>query len=276
MSTSTIFVKDIPPGKFWAIKSPDPSIIGSLNHYHPGWTMYTCSKGTFALSPKAATVIKPEGFGQGAVARICFKDPFGKTRFLVVADNKTYIQSPQGGVELGEEPEDGAKREALEEVRIDLSDTKLIPIARYSFPGGNELIDCTWPCSTHVFAAYLQWEEVKHLFPSGLVDNEYSLTIVSDLPDEYSEIEQIFSIPCNKISEFPESFNEFQKKTVRNGQMMMIPLEFNKIGHHRQFLEKLSTTEEFIKPSYLTELVCLKREQEAIDEWNTLNPNHQF
>jgi len=275
-SHDTISVGSIEKGKFWSIKNPNSSLMKALDQHHPGWTMYECSGGLFALSPKAATVIKPEGFGQGAVARICFMDSFGKKRFLFVADNKIYIQSVQGGVELNEQPEEACKREAMEEVRIDLSKKHLVPIARYSYLGGNELIDCKWDCSAHVFAVYLSWDEVKHLFPNGVSDNEFSVTLITDLAEEYSEIEQIFSVPCDKITSFPENFELYPKKTVQNGQEKFIPLEFQKIGHHRQLLEKLSTDEEFIKPRFLTEFVCLKREQEALCEWNQLNPEHQF
>lgn len=166
---------------FWSIKNPSIELQKYLNENCPNWKIYMCSAGTFALSHKASTAIKSEGFGQGALIILKFKSPVGDIWNLLVADNKIYVQPVQGSLDENESPVMGIVREAMEEVKIDLSKFTLIPVASYSFTGGNELVDCKWKCMTTCFVAFLQWDMVKHLFPNGLVSNQINIINASKL-----------------------------------------------------------------------------------------------
>ena len=277
----TISIESLLSYESWSIKSPNLLVIKSLDKHHPGWGKYTNSKhDIFALSPRAAATFYI-GYGQATATRVCFKDPFGKSRFIVVSDNKHHMQNIQGGTKSGEAPFMACKRQVLEKINVDLKKQHFVPIGGYSYLIDNALIEDSWQCLTFVFAIYLNWDNVKHLFPNGLVENEYSVTIISDLLDKnkYYPVEQIFSIPCDTILDFPESLDLYKKRTVLIDQTICSSLEFKKIGHHRQILEKILTNEKIIKPEHLLDIYLeevSQNEQCLIQEWNESNPKFQF
>ena len=57
-----ILISAIHPDNFWSIIDPSRSVQDYLTIQMPKRKLYTCTSGTFALSPKAASAIKPEGF----------------------------------------------------------------------------------------------------------------------------------------------------------------------------------------------------------------------
>lgn len=259
------------PELFWSIKNPSVGLQAYLNINLPGWKLYTCSSGTFALSPKAATVIKPEGFGQGVVLVIRFSDDLDNEYYLVIADNKIYVQSCQGGLEEGESFHKGAKREALEELALDLTGIELVEIAYYDFIGGNDLVNCAWPCVTKVFFAHLSWLKVKHLFPNGVLPDGVTIVPVSQYEFKLDEVTEVIAVPEN-MSCVPEFFSEIKKNKFFEGKNVEVDLEFPKTGHHRQFLELFNTEIQITKPSFLDNIVFDKRLPAALSEFKEKNP----
>lgn len=262
-------IESLEPQDFWSIRLNDSvvsvSISQILDKNFPGWSLYTCSNGSFILSPKATTVIKPEGCGLGVAIIIIFESPTGKRYNLLMADNKTYIQNIQGGLELGEDHIVGIKREVMEEAYIDLSESTLVKVASYSFFNRNELIDCGWSYTTTVYFAYLSWEKVKHLFPNGILENDVTIVTETSLPFRLDETQQLFAIPQGVIA--PEYFPEFKRIHINKGTKTLKSLEFTVNNQHRQLIEKFMDNTKVVLPSHFTEFIFFKRFNESIKEW---------
>lgn len=267
----SIELKSLKATDFWTIQNPE-EIVEDLNILFPGWQYYECSGGKFALSPRAATVIKPEGFGQGSVIVTRFKDEKNEQWYLFVADNKTYVQHLQGGVEIGETPVKGIIRETYEEAKIDISDVQLVEIAQYGFMGGNELVNCKWLCRSTVFFASLEWKKVEHLFPEGLDTGKINIVDVSSYSYKLDEITHVIAIPENiDCDSVPEEFPEIKKIKNVSGNKIESSADFSKNGHHRQLWELLFSDKSINKPMFLTEFYFPKRLDSALEEFNRLN-----
>lgn len=245
---------------FWTIKSPSESLKDSILQLIPGATIYTCSSGEYILSPKASTVIKEEGAGSGCAIRLSFYDPNGKKWCLMSVDNKPYAQHVQGIMDKGETDEQCIIRETKEETNIDLSNKVLIKWAKYSFLGGNELVDCHWPVETNVFCATLQWNDVSHLFPHPLVDNTINIVNVDEYDFKLDETQFILAIPEDVNILFPSTIEEIRKTKPVNGIIVDVPLEFG--NHHRAlfdyFINELPTP----KFPYLHTFEIFKRQKD--------------
>lgn len=256
------FFRDLDPKGYWSIKAPSDRLKAAAS------VVYTCSSGTFVLSEKLVEVVKPEGFGQGISVMIRSCDEDGRTWFIMVADNKHYLQNVSGGADIGESPEDAAKREVMEELGVDLKEWDFVEIAKWSYMGGSDLVDCHWPCITTAFLTNIPWTTVKYLFTTtdGVYTlNPNSLNVVNtkSLPFTVDETEQIFAFTEDYMVQIPESFPEYQKTKGR----VTVPLEFNKAGHHRQLCELFNTDAPVIVPRFLSSFDYFKRGDEATKEW---------
>lgn len=271
--TEKVNLFDLKSDGYWAIKNPSDNIKKLLDAKFPGWKMYKCSGGVFAISPKATTYFKDENSGHGSGTIIEFIDLKGEHWFLLVADNKPYISSSQGCAELNESYEHCAKREVMEETKINLSDVNLSEIASYDFMMRNELVDCAWKVVTKVFFAQLSWKFVSHLFVNGLISDQINIIDVKKLPFALDEIDYLIAIPVKMIGSAPELFPEIQIKKLVKGEQKQVPVEFPKAGHHRQFLELFKTGTPISKPPYIDAITFDKRYDQALKLFKELNPN---
>lgn len=250
------------PKGFWTIKNPSDSMKKWILENIPGSTVYTCSSGQYILSPKASNVIKREGEGCGCAIRLRFSDSNGRKWCLMMADNKPYAQHVQGSMNESESEEECIIREAKEETGIDLSNKSLVRWAKYSFLGGNELVDCFWPVTTTVFFAMLEWKEVSHLFPNGLIDNKINIVDAKEYKFQLDETRYILAIPEHSETVFPSKIEEIRVTKQVNGKTVDFPLEFG--GHHRALFDCFDSSIPTPKFPFLHSFEIFKRAEEIL------------
>ncbi len=209
------------PTDFWSIKDPQLCINYILNKY-PGSELRTYNNIQYILSPKASLNIPKENQGNGSAIILEF-DYLGKTYYLFTTDNKSYIQICQGSSNDGETFEQTIIRETKEELEITLTNVK--EVGEYSFADYNDLIDYKRVCTTKVFHAKLQFQDVAHLVKNWIFDNLVNVFKVNN-----DETEYVVVVDKNNLDNVPEYVEEIQIKKKINGIMQDAPILF--WGHH--------------------------------------------
>lgn len=267
-----IYLLSLKQDEYWSIKDPSDSIKNVLQCTHPGYTIYTCSGGTFAISPIASTFYKPETNNYGSGIVIEFLDDNEDSWFLLISDDKPYIANIQGCAENNETFEECIKREVLEETDIYLCDIRPTLIAEYSFTYKNALVDCEYDVVSKIFYARLSYNRVHHLFPNGLVSHQINIVDVASLQIKLDETKYIIAIPASmNMVDVPEKFSEIKVSKTIKGETVLMDADYSKQSHHRQFIDLFKTNSPIIKPPYLKTLTFDVRYDEALAKFNEYN-----
>ena len=260
-----IALKDIPRNEIWAIKNFSRGLIPQLDFYHPGWKVYKGDKDYYAVSWNAVF----DKYPRAVVVQIHFL--YNDQHYhLLVSDDKWYTGSPRGTVDKGETLAEATKREVWEETRIDLSDINLIDIGSYSTQIYNALVNYKAIITNTIFAAFLPFWKVEHLFNFELDNNKINIVEIDD--GSLNETELIIAFNDEILDDVPEFFPDFMKNRLGK----LVPLDFAKDFVSRQFLERFMDNKLLVLPKKFLNPQLNKHFNDALDEWNQSNLDYQF
>jgi ADP-ribose pyrophosphatase YjhB (NUDIX family) len=261
----TILVKDIPYNTIWSIRNPSSNIERELNIYQPNWKKYINGNNYYAISWKAVFSDHP----QTVTVQIHFR--YNREHYhLLVSDNKFYMGSPAGSTEPEESLIEAANREVYEETAIDLSNTQLVEIGYYSVDIFNNLVDYKARAVNTIFAAFLPFEKVKHLFSSRL--NDYGVNFINVKNTNLNETELIIAFNNKLLYDVPEHFYEHKRKRLGK----QVPLDFTKDFPQRKFLERFMDNKPLVLPKRFPTYQLTKSFKEAVIEWNEINKDYKW
>jgi 8-oxo-dGTP pyrophosphatase MutT (NUDIX family) len=206
----------------WTIKRPSCDI----KKYYPNNEIRIYNNLEYLMSHKASKVISKTEKTSGSCGILSFCH--NKERyFIMTADNKKYIQNPQGGSDENESPIECVKREIYEELNVSVLDEQCHEIGFWNYFNVNELIgtgkDFTFRGHTTLFFIDASFDQVKHL----IVDELENMNIVSveKYNFELDETQYVIISSLANITTYCENI-----ELVKQGKT--IAHTWN--GHHRQ------------------------------------------
>lgn len=221
-SIGTFDEKMIMGENFWTIHDPSQECVDYFTENLPGCGIRDYNNIPYLLSPTAFEKLPEQKINQGSACIITFQYK-GIMWYLLVSDNKPYIQNCCGMAEESETPKQCMIRELKEELAISeaVSEKKITEKGYWSFIYSNELVSASWPVQTTLFHLHLSYFEIAHLITDFeiLSSDVWNSIKINDV----DEIDTIFIIPEHILDEVEEILNG---KTFNN--------------HHRCCLHHLS------------------------------------
>jgi 8-oxo-dGTP pyrophosphatase MutT (NUDIX family) len=211
----------------WTILNPNSDII----KLYPDCEIRQYGSNKLLMSKCASDKIQKPYNHDGAALVISFVYN-GIKYFILVADNKPYLQNVQGGMIDDDkmDPRLCAVRELMEELNITINTDMLTYIGKYGFIYKNDIIgDYAHPATTHVFKINLKFEDVQHLIQHELNPNDTNIQFF-----KLDETEFVVMIPEHLIDNLPNKIN---------GK------EFG--NHHREILHRQVSSNKKISTSHL-------------------------
>lgn len=184
---------DLPRDKVWAIKTPS---VAAVQHYGDAAVLRSFHGVEFLVSAAADAKVKMPSSVPGATCIVEVSHPGGRF-FVMVTDNKPYVQHPQGQSEPGDETSaSAAVRELREEVGLHVSPEELRLVAKWSFQWRNALVDGEADACTDCFHVSVAYERVQHLFPQGVSPDQVTVVANPDVLAQLDEVESVLAIPA--------------------------------------------------------------------------------
>lgn len=177
----------LPTGDIWTIRDPPQGFE------YPDTIKRVYNGVTYLLSPKATDVIpEKESEYSGSACLITVNDCF-----IMVIDNKPYIQNCQG-MKLATEinPVDTMVREIFEELKIVVSPDRLKEIGSWTFNNNIELVDTVMLHKTILFHLECTSHEVAHIVSE--FDHSKVIPFISD------KITTVVTVPFSELDTLPE------------------------------------------------------------------------
>ncbi len=179
-----------PNGKIWSIKDATADMVEK----YPGSVIRKYNGVSFLLSPKVAEVTPVDTFKEytGCVCILTVGDSF-----VLLADNKPYLQNCQGSKEEYENcPRDTMARELKEELGISCDPAHFKQIGHWTFLNKIELVDWELHSKSVVYSLECNPSELLHI-----TDKFDSFQII-----EYksNETEFVVTIPFGELGTIPE------------------------------------------------------------------------
>jgi 8-oxo-dGTP pyrophosphatase MutT (NUDIX family) len=219
---------------FWTIKNPTTDIIEHYSHNN----IREYNGNHYLLSSKANSVLSPHKDTFGSASVLCFEYK-SKKYFVLTVDNKKYLQNPQGGGNIGEEPCDAIIREVKEELNVEIMKEQCKEIGGWKFKNYNELVETEFLSTTHLFFIEVSFEQVKHLIQHELMPNELNIFSVEKYDFKLDETEYVIMISEDYLVQAPEKITLVKKEGT-----VLHSFE----GHHREaILRSIGKTKYEIK-----------------------------
>lgn len=265
-SNGTIDTTDLSPNDFWTIINPSSACVQTLQQRIPKCNIRKYADCTFLMSPKAYDKIPPYKTGNGSACVISFMYNDIKW-YLMVSDNKPYIQNCGGMGKPHETPKDTMIRELEEELQLHITPDRINYLGQWSYMYSNDLISIGWEMKTTLFELKLRLTDLYHLgIPTSeklLTEEIFTIPITASQsptsqqksptstststsptsttpPPKLDEVEYIYVIPETKLLDAPREING---KKFDN--------------HHRACLHYISNIDCDIDTSYLYSFVML-------------------
>lgn len=185
---------DCSPKGIFTIKQPTADL---LNKYE-GSVIKTYSGVPYLLSEDAVNMIPDftDYTGTMCVIRV-------ENTFLLVADNKPYIQNCQGSRDKNDpSPVDNILRELYEETKLSPSKDRLKEIGYWVYDNLVELVDTVFECKTIIFLLECSKEEVSHITTD--ISSVKAINSGIEIYDFKSEeIEFVVTIPADQLDNLP-------------------------------------------------------------------------
>lgn len=227
----------------WAIFCPSEKI----KSYYPNCKVRTYNNTEYLLSSKAKEFIPDDLKVYGSCAVIDFYYQ-SKKYFIMVIDNKNYIQNPQGSANENEDSLDCIIREIYEELKIIIYKEQCIEVGYWKHIIRNKLINTNLDGLTTLYHISVTFEQVEHLIPKRKL-NDFEIIDVNNYEFKLSETEYVVFSTYEKVLDFEEYFGLLKK----NGKMT----NHSWNGHHRQAILSLFGIKKY-KTSYLNDFMVSK------------------
>jgi len=207
---------------FWTIKNPTPEIV---EHY-PSNCVREYNGTQYLLSSKASAFLSPYKDTVGSAGILCFEHN-DKQYFILMVDNKKYLQNSQGTSIIGETPIDLITRIVKEELNIKVEKEQCKERGGWKFKNYNELVETEFLQTTFLFYINVSFEQVKHLIQHELVSNNLNIFPVEKYDFKLNDTQYVIMISENYLTDAPENINLEKKEGL-------ILHSFQ--GHHREVL----------------------------------------
>jgi hypothetical protein len=207
---------------FWTIKNPTSEII---EHYpHNNVREYNGNK--YLLSSKASSVLSPYKDAFGSVGMLRFEHK-GKKYFVLLVDNKKYLQNPQGGGNIGELPCDTIIREVREELDVKIVKEQCKERGDWKFKNYNELVETEFLHTTQLFSIDVSFDQVKHLIQHELIPDNLNIFPIEKYDFKLDETQYVIMISEDYLIYAPETIDLGKKEGSISHSFQ---------GHHREVL----------------------------------------
>lgn len=208
------------PAGAWTVIEPSAACLAALHEQFEGCQERQYGGQWFLLSPLAAKVLRPEGEanGSGCIIEIIDDDADdGESYFLLQADNKPFLQVPQGWGEPGESFLETVQREMEEELALRLDPAELHPVGYWTLLYSNALVTGAWRGTVICYYARLPFSRVAHLFPAGL--RKDGITMVKVAEQEgfpvLDETEWLVALPKTMLKYTPDKIWLDEGRSIR-------------------------------------------------------------
>lgn len=176
-------------------------------------------------------------------------EAFGRRFYVLLIDDKQYVQNPQGGANAGETGAMTAAREIHEELKIIVDPNEIKPIGNWSVKRQMQLVNCKIEVRSELFLLDATFSQVAHLIPPDVENTLKDTRNVVIVPvDRYQfkldETEYVLFVPEDCIDHVDEFFTLPKRDS---GDVRY----YNFRGHHREILHRLSKSKRRFFTKYL-------------------------
>ena len=224
-------MSDLRAENVWAIESPDPFLLDKfptdqLRKYNDVW---------FLLSKKALTCLPQTSHGSACVVSFTHQDSL---YFLLVTDNKPFVQNVCGTAIENESPQQCMVRELQEEISTTFDVGELVPIGHWTFANRVTLVNDIIETTTHAYYVHVAFDRIAHLLTGAFSASEPTMFVCTN-----EEIQSVVVVPavCLDVSYPPEHLATLFGKTFQ--------------GHHREIMLRILNQPPKFDVSYLHEFV---------------------
>ncbi len=246
-SNGTVSSESLNNKTIWTIENPSEKLI-QLSHVanaiNSGEQIIKKYNGVTFLTTKFASEKFPSGSGNGAACIVRYTDANDRIWFILVSDNKKYVQNCAGSADfknsdLGEEsPLENILRELGEELQLFPNPARIVSLGSWAFRNVNEIINLDTDATTTLFLLDVVENDIKHILPANLSEFCIVNSKHLNLEKELDEVEYLYFVPQDKLDDIPEKVNSEN------------PKDFN--GHHRGILRIVSGLENNCSYPYLS------------------------
>lgn len=228
---------DLQSNVIWTIENPSSELlemVESEEHIIETYNGVTYLTTKFAKSKFPTT-------SNGSACVIRLRDDTGKMWFMLVSDNKHYIQNCCGGsLSESESPSNTMIRELQEELNICVSSDRLKIIGSWGFMNVNPVINLNKENITTLFMIDLNMNDISHLCTT-MHEEDYFVINANDLECKLDEVEHIYFVSQDfmKKLDLPEKINNKLFK-----------------GHHIDILKIISGVQGNYEYPYLSHFCC--------------------
>lgn len=237
---------------FWVIQEPSQAC---LEHYHSSDSkckVRTYEGVSFLMSPGALNRTPVQHrVGKTAACVVRFQR-FGRVYYILLIDDKRYLQNPQGGANFGETGAQTAAREMGEELGIHVEPEELTPIGEWTVNKLVHLVNARTMVRSELFLFDAEFARIAHLIPpdvQSIVKNATDAIIVpvDVYPFKLDETEYVVIVPEDCL----DNIDEFIVLPKRDGTEGRYTFR----GHHREILHRMSGSRRKFFTKYLNTFV---------------------
>ncbi len=201
--------------KVWTIRNPSPSIIEYYSDKDCEIRTYNGVEYLLSIGARKVIPLIQKNYGSAGVLNFVSD---GIRYFVLVADNKTYIQNPQGGLNTGETDVECVIREIREELGVIVRPDQCVKIGSYGFSSVNKLVgDFKFSSITSVFNVEVSLSQVSHLIGDKVLDvGGLNIFSSEDYDFELDETQFVIIVSEKMVREYSETiFIERNKRDIQ-------------------------------------------------------------
>ncbi len=218
------------PKDFWTIQNPPAFVINYYKSFESQGLKCQLRDyfgKSYLLSPSASKIISTNTKCFGATGVLSFiKD--GTRYFIMMVDNKKYLQNPQGGREQGETALTNVKREINEELSVVVTDDQCTLAGDWKFSSFNKLIGNTrFDVSNNFFYVDVELSQVQHLITKELLVDQPNVFPTTEYDFTLDETKYVIIVSEQVV------IGHGHKLIIQDGDST-VSYDWN--GHHREIM----------------------------------------
>lgn len=243
---------DPPPSSqdgVWAIENPSRDCLQYYAKHDPKCRVRYYGDVPYLLSPDALEKVPLHNRTARTGACVVRFEKYGRRYYVLLIDDKRYVQSAQGGANARESGAETAAREVGEELGIKVLPSELEPIGEWSVKKLSQLVNCKTEVRAELFLLEADYARVAHLVP---LSEESKLRTLKDImivpsdayPFALDETQYVLIVPEDCLDDIGEFI------TLQNSHGEVVQYTFR--GHHREILHRLSGSKRHFFTKYLS------------------------